>query len=96
MRSQKPSGVTFDTSAAEVRLPRAADFIFMLPNEPKRRSYATPAQSIVACQLHGGIEPELCLTARMLDVYMGPPFLSRKEIEAVPADPEDGRTHTRR
>jgi len=68
----------------------------MLPNESECSGYPTRTESIVACQLNRGIQPELRLPAGMLNVYVGSPFLARKEIEPVAADAQDGWTHAER
>src|SRR2546428_618089 len=93
---EKPFGVTVVTSATEVRLPRAADFILVLLNQSLCCAKAAGTEAVVPRQLDVGVQPELRLTTGMLNVYVWPPLLERKEVETIPANAEDGRTHNGR
>src|SRR5215472_7019429 len=61
-RSQRPCIDTFPTSTSEVRLPRGADFIFMLLDQPDRDGKPCLAQAEVLGDTDIGIEPYLCLS----------------------------------
>src|SRR5262249_4071234 len=64
-RSQSPCSDTFPTSTTEVRLPRCADFIFMLLDQPDRDGESRLAQPEVLRDSNIGVEPYLRLSSFM-------------------------------
>jgi hypothetical protein len=56
-------------------------------------SLSAVAEAVILRQGDLGFQPELRLPGSVLNMHMRPKFLAGKEIEAIPPDPEDGRTH---
>ena len=65
----------------------------MLLSEAECRSQADRVEAVVLRDLHLRLEPELGFTARMLDVNVGPRFLTREEVEPEAPNPKNRRTH---
>ena len=92
-RSQRPCSDTFPTSTTEVRLPRCADLIFMLLDQPDRDREPRLAQPEVLRDTDIGVEPYLCLSRFMVNMDVHPRLLSREEIESISSRAKDRGTH---
>lgn len=53
-------------------------------------------ESVINRQFHLRLQPKLGFTASMLHMYMWARFLAREEVEPVPANTENSRTHASR
>ena len=65
-----------ETSTREVAAPRRADFILVLLYQPECSRQALWGQPVVLRELNHGIEPELRLPGGVLNMNVGPAFLS--------------------
>jgi hypothetical protein len=95
IKIQKPLTDTLVTSTAEVGLPRFADFMFVLLDEPKQRVDLSRIEPVVLRQLNLRFEPKLRFTARTLHMHVHSRLFAGKKIEAVWPLPKDRWTHAR-
>ncbi len=65
----------------------------MLLDDPARCVDASRPEPVISGQFHLWLQPELGFTAGMLHMYVWTRFLARKEVEAIPANTQDSRTH---
>lgn len=65
----------------------------MLLDHPLGRVQPVRAESVVPRQRDFGVDPELGLPDRMVNVNVRPLFLAREEVEAISTRSEDSRTH---
>lgn len=66
MSSPKPRVEMFVTSAFEMRIPGAADFIAVLPSKAQGGGQALWTQAKILGDLEGRLQPKLGLTGGML------------------------------
>lgn len=61
----------------------------MLLDDPEGHFDSNRAEPVIVCQLYLRLQPELCLTAGMLDVYVLPRLFTREEVEPIAADTQN-------
>src|SRR5712691_4709411 len=57
---------------------------------------ASCSESVISCQFHLRLQPELGFTAGMLHMDVWARFFAREEVEPIPANTEDSGTHVSR
>src|SRR5690606_1603246 len=92
-KSQNPCCETLVTSTGEVLGPGAAELMGVLLNQFQCLGQAPRLEPVVPFDLHCGLEPELGLALGVLHVHVRSRLFAREEVEAIAADPKDGRTH---
>src|SRR5712691_11787664 len=53
-------------------------------------------ESVISREFHLRLEPELGFTAGMLHMYVRARFLPREEVDSIPANKKNSRTHASR
>jgi hypothetical protein len=96
IKSQKPWGETFVTSAAEVPGPSGSDFIDVLFNQFPGFAYLFPIQAVVHRKFRSRFKPKLRFPVRMLHVHVDSRFLAREKVKPISANPQNGWTHADR
>jgi len=66
----------------------------MLLDQLQRLGQVPRLEPVVPFDLDRWIEPELGFTFGVLHVYVRTQLFAREEVEAIAANPENGRTHT--